>query len=212
MGFYGEWILPTCTDRALAGADVERFRAKATEGLAGTVVEIGFGSGRNVPHYPAGVTRVYAVEPSLRSRALAAGRIAASPVPVEMIGLDGQSLPLDDEVADAVLSTWTLCTIPDLDRALGEIRRVLRPGGRLHFVEHGLHPAPKVQRWQHRLNPIQGRVFGGCRLDRPIDRLITGAGFEIDTLANPQMGLPAFGYLYLGTAHIGPTGGSGTTK
>jgi ubiquinone/menaquinone biosynthesis C-methylase UbiE len=201
MGWYEDRILPYIVDRSLGSAEAERHRAVATSGLAGTVVEVGFGSGRNVRHYPASVTRVLAVEPSERARQMARRHIEASTVPVELVGLDGQDLPLADGVADAVLSTWTLCTIPDLDRALAEMRRVLRPGGRLHFLEHGLADREKVRRWQHRLDPLQQRVFGGCHLNRPIDRLIADAGFELEAVAHPPMSGPkTFGYLYQGTA------------
>jgi ubiquinone/menaquinone biosynthesis C-methylase UbiE len=201
MGFYAERILPRIVDASLGTDEASTYRKMATDGLAGTVVEIGFGSGLNVAHYPSAVTQVYAVEPSTRARELARPRISASPVPVEMVGLHGEDLPLDDAVADAVLSTWTMCTIPQLDRALAEMRRVLRPGGRLHFLEHGLHADAKVRRWQHRLDPLQQRLFGGCHLNRHISDLVTGAGFEIDEMANHQMRGPRpFGYLYQGRA------------
>ena len=140
---------------------------------------MGFGSGLNVPYYPATVTAVAAVEPSDTGWKLAAGRRAATSLAVERTGLDGQSLPLDDASCDAALSTFTLCTIPDVHAALGEIRRVLKPGAALHFLEHGLAPDEPVRRWQHRLDPIQQRVFGGCHLTRPIADLLTGAGFTI---------------------------------
>jgi SAM-dependent methyltransferase len=205
MGLYGERILPRLIDLALDTTEANRYRALAARGLRGTVVEVGFGSGLNVAHYPGTVERVHAVEPSARARRRAGPRIAGSPVPVELIGLDGQQIPLPDGSADAVLTTWTLCTIPDLDRALVEMRRVLKPEGRLHFLEHGLHPNPKVQAWQHRLDPIQKRLVGGCHLDRRIDERITGAGFTLDELTNPRMSGPAvFGYLYLGTATPAP--------
>lgn len=201
MGFYESRVLPRVIDVALGGRDLDAVRARVTAGLAGEVVEIGFGSGRNVPHYPAAVTRVRAVDPATAGRRLAAARVAASPVPVEYVGLDGQELPIDDASVDHVLTTWTLCTIPDVARALAETVRVLRPGGRLHFVEHGLAPDPRVARWQHRLTPIQRRIAGGCRLDRPIDALITSAGLTITALEHSWMRAPKpMGYLYEGVA------------
>jgi ubiquinone/menaquinone biosynthesis C-methylase UbiE len=154
-------------------------RSRVCEGLHGRVVEIGFGSGLNVPFYPAAVTGLAAIEPADLAWKLARQRVAASPVPVERSGVDGQSLPLPDDSFDAALSTWTLCTIPDVAAALGEVRRVLKPGGTLHFVEHGLAPDEKVRRWQHRLEPMQKRLFGGCHLTRPIIDLLNGAGFEL---------------------------------
>jgi ubiquinone/menaquinone biosynthesis C-methylase UbiE len=131
------------------------------EHLDGEVLEVGFGSGLNLPHLPPAATKLYAVDPAELGRRLAAERLAEAPVPVEFVGLDGQDLPLEDDSVDRVLSTWTLCTIPDADRALHEVRRVLRPGGTFHFVEHGRSPDAKVARWQDRLNPIQQRVAGG---------------------------------------------------
>ena len=163
------------------------------EGLHGQVVEIGFGSGHNVPHYPAAVTGVAAVEPADLGWKLAEKRLAETSVPVERSGLDGQSLPLPDDSCDAALSTWTLCTIPDVAAALQEVRRVLKPGGTLHFVEHGLAPDEAVQRWQHRLEPIQKRLFGGCHLTRQITDLLTDAGFTLtDVDVFYEKGAPKF--------------------
>ena len=148
-------------------------------GLVGDVVEIGFGSGLNVPFYPAGVTRVAVIEPSDLGWKLAGKRVAASPVLVQRSGLDGQAFEFADDSFDCALSTWTMCTIPDLETALGEVRRVLRPGGTLHFVEHGLAPDESVAGWQRRLEPVQKRLFGGCHLTRQIVDLVEESGFTI---------------------------------
>jgi SAM-dependent methyltransferase len=147
---------------------------------------------------------VLAVDPSEVGIVLAAPRIAASPVDVEVIGLDGQDIPLPDESVDAALSTFTLCTVPDPSRALREVQRILRPGGWFHFLEHGLSPDPDVQRWQHRCNGLQQRLAAGCHLDRAHDRLVHDAGLEImdlrhDELAGPQFMQP-WTYLYQGVA------------
>jgi ubiquinone/menaquinone biosynthesis C-methylase UbiE len=158
---------------------VQPLRRRVCAGLEGEVVEIGFGSGLNVPFYPAAVSRVAAIEPADVGWKLARKRLSASSVPVERSGLDGQSLPFADDSFDAALSTWTLCTIPDVAAALSEVRRVLRPGGRLHFLEHGLAPDESVRRWQHRLEPVQKKLFGGCHLTRPVVDLLTAAGFTI---------------------------------
>jgi SAM-dependent methyltransferase len=141
VGFYREQVLPRVTDVTLGRQEYAVIRQRVAAGLAGEVLEVGFGSGLNVPYYPRAVTRVLAVGPANAGRKLAAGRLARSQVPVEFAGLDGQALPVSSASIDHVLITWTLCTIPDAEAALAEMRRVLRPGGQLHFAEHGRSPA-----------------------------------------------------------------------
>lgn len=179
MGFYREQVLPRVVDVACGIRSSHPMRQRVCAGLHGDVVEIGFGSGHNLPFYPDAVRRVDAVEPSGLGWRLAEERLAATRIPVRRSGLDGQSLPFPDRTYDTALSTWTLCTIPDVAAALQEVRRVLKPGATLHFVEHGLAPDERVRRWQHRLDPVQGKIFGGCHLDRPIVDLLTTAGFTI---------------------------------
>jgi ubiquinone/menaquinone biosynthesis C-methylase UbiE len=182
MGLYGEQVLPRIINVACGLKGAAPLRRRVCEGLEGDVVELGFGSGLNVPFYPAAVKRVAAVEPADVGWKLAEKRLRATSVPVERSGLDGQSLPFADNSYDAALSTWTLCTIPDVAAALSEVRRVLKPGGTLHFVEHGLAPDERVRRWQHRLEPMQKKVFGGCHLTRQVVDLLTAAGFTITDL------------------------------
>ncbi len=204
MGFWNDQVVPRFTDKMLGSSAVMKLRRRAVDSLAGDVVEIGFGSGLNVPLLPPEVTHVYAVDPSLVGRKLSEERVQASPVPIEFVGLDGAHLPLDDASVDAALSTFTLCTIPDVTSALSEVRRVLKPGGTFHFLEHGLCPDPAVARKQHRFNGMQQRLAGGCHLDRPIDALVREAGFDIDELEHDHMPGPTFmlpwGYLYEGVA------------
>jgi SAM-dependent methyltransferase len=180
MGFYRERVLPRLVDRACGTAELAAWRQRVTAGLSGAVVEVGFGSGLNMPAYPPEVTVVYAVEPAALAHEMAAERIAASPVRVEHVALDGTSIPLPDGTCDGALSTFTLCTIPDVGRALAEIHRVLRPGGRFHFLEHGLAPDERVARWQRRIEPAQKRFAGGCHLTRIPDTLVESAGFTIE--------------------------------
>jgi ubiquinone/menaquinone biosynthesis C-methylase UbiE len=182
MGLYSEQVLPRMIDVACNMKASVPQRRRACEGLAGDIVEIGFGSGLNVPFYPAAVTQVAAVEPADVGWKLARKRLGATSIPVQRSGLDGQALPFPDDRFDAALSTWTMCTIPDIGAALRELRRVLKPGGTLHFVEHGLAPDERVRHWQHRLEPVQKRLFGGCHLTRPVVDLLTGAGFTITEL------------------------------
>jgi len=204
MGLWENHLLPRVIDVLLGNREVRRHREDVIAGLSGSVVEIGFGSGLNVPLYPAAVTSVLAVEPSSTGRKLSAKRVSRSPVPVEYVGLDGQELQMDDESVDAALSTFTLCTIPDGSRALDELRRVLRPGGQIHFLEHGLAPDSDVAAKQQRFNPWQQRIAGGCNLTRPIDQLVSQAGFEMIELRNEWMRGPRamkpWNYLYKGIA------------
>lgn len=202
MGFYDDKVLPRLVDRVCGMAELRPLRQEVVQGLRGDVVEIGFGSGLNLRYLDADeVDKLLVIEPNDTARRLGEERTARSDVPVEFLGLDGQALPLEDGSVDAVLSTFSLCTIPDVEAALGEIGRVLRPGGELHFLEHGLSPDPKVARWQHWLTPIQRKVAGGCHFDRPIADLVTGAGLEMTALRNTHLKGPKFpGYIFLGTA------------
>ena len=201
MGFYDDQVLPRIINVLLDNKEFGKVRHRVASGLCGEVLEIGFGSGLNVPHYPPTVRRVRAVDPATIGRKLAAGRVAASPVPVEYVGLDGASLPVDAGTIDQVLITFTICTIPDIDSALSEIHRVLRLGGEMHFVEHGLSPNPKVAKWQERLTPFQRRWAGGCHLNRPIDRLIEQAGLTVSRMDNYYMkGPKPWGYMFEGLA------------
>lgn len=191
MGLYSEHVLPRLVDLACGGSSMDRWRRRAVEGLYGTVVEVGFGSGANLPHLPAAVTRLYAVEPSEVARRRSHRRARHDQLSVEHVGIDGARLPLPDDSCDGALSTFALCTIPDVDAALAELRRVLRPGGRLHFLEHGLSPDPAVQRWQHRFEPMQRCVAGGCHLTRDAASLATDAGFEVEWLDQRDVAGPA---------------------
>ncbi|KAF0847034.1 class I SAM-dependent methyltransferase [Nocardia caishijiensis] len=202
MGFYTDRVLPHLTDKVCGARANDPLRRRVCAGLRGDVVEIGFGSGNNVGFYPEAVHRVSGVEPADIGWKIAANKVAVSRVPIERAGLDGQALPFSDDSFDTALSTFTLCTIPDVAAALTEIRRVLKPGGSLHFVEHGLAPDESVRVWQHRLDPIQQRIAGGCHLARDIPALIADAGFdtvELDRFYQP--GAPkAFAALSLGVA------------
>jgi ubiquinone/menaquinone biosynthesis C-methylase UbiE len=201
MGFYGDHVLPRFVDIALGGAAFAELRERVTSPVAGEVLEVGFGSGRNVPYYGPSVTRVQAVDPAVVGRKLAAERVRASAVPVEYIGLDGQRLPVDDESIDHVLTTWTLCSIPDVRQALAEIQRVLRPGGAFHFIEHGRAPDRGVARWQDRITPWQRRLFGGCHLNRAIDQLVADSGLVVTELETYYLkGPKPLSYMYEGVA------------
>lgn len=179
MALWTDRVLPHLTERSLSAPEVARLRSAALAGVGGRVLELGFGSGLNLPHYPADVTQIDAIEPSDVAWEMSARRRAGSRVPVERTGLDGQRLAAADGQYDAVVSTFTLCTIPDAERALREVRRVLRPGASFHFLEHGLAPDRWVARWQRNLEPIQRRLAGGCHLSRDIPGLVAAAGLEL---------------------------------
>lgn len=202
MGWWAERVVPRITNAACDVNEIRAIRPRVCAGLHGDVVEIGFGSGLNVQHLPDEVSGLWAVEPSELGRKLANARVAASRVPIEFAGLDGQRLDLPENRFDAALSSFTLCTIPDAVAALRELVRVLKPGGAFHFIEHGRSPDPKVARWQNRFNPLQRRLFAGCHLNRSIAALIEQAGFSMERLETYDgMGRPKmFGYLYEGVA------------
>ena len=201
MGLWNDHALPHLMDRVLRTPEVNARRAKVCGGLHGRVLEIGFGSGLNLRHYPAAVTEILVVEPSASALRLAEPRKAAVSTPVDHVGLDGARLDLPDGSVDCVLSTYTLCTIPDVNAALLEIHRVLKPAGGLHFLEHGKAPTESVRRWQRRLHPVHSRIAGGCHLDRPIDHLITRSGLMISDLETGYGDGPRpFSYLYRGRA------------
>ncbi|MGB0112082.1 MAG: class I SAM-dependent methyltransferase [Ilumatobacteraceae bacterium] len=203
MGLYRDRVFPRLLDAACNTAGSRAIRAEVCAPLTGEVLEIGFGTGLNLPQLPDAVTRLLAVDPMKRGPELAAERIAARGVPVDFVGLDGQRIELDDASVDTALSTWTLCTIPDPVAAVEEVRRVLRPGGTFHFAEHGGAPDDKVRTWQNRLNGVQQRVACGCNLNRDIAGIVEEGGMtvdELDTFYEP--GQPKIlGWTFRGVAH-----------
>ena len=201
MAIWRDQLLPRCIDIALRSPEVTAWRQKSLRGIHGVVVEPGFGTGLNIAHMPSEVTKVYAVDPAVVGRKISANRVEASHIDVEHIGLDGQKIPLDDKSCDAGLLTFTLCTIPDSAAALGELRRVIKPDGTLHFVEHGAAPDARVKAWQDRITPIQKVIADGCHLNRPIVDLISDAGFTIEWSEADYVGRPkAAAYFTVGVA------------
>lgn len=204
MGWWEARVVPRLVEASLRGQEIGELRIEACAGLRGRVLELGFGSGLNTRFYPAEVSEIAAVEPSDLGWSMSERRRRPTSLPITRVGLDGQHLDATDDAYDGVLSTFTLCTIPDVERALAEVRRVLRPGGTFRFLEHGLAPTPGVARWQRRLDPIQRRVAGGCHLSRDMPALVRSAGLEIESLREEYLPGPAVGrpwtYGYLGSA------------
>lgn len=179
--WWDERALPRLTHRSCQGADVDRWRAPVCRAATGVVLDVGFGSGPNLEHYPAAVTRVLTAEPSDLAWELSTPRREAFGRPVERTSLDAADLSaLADGSVDTVVTAWSLCTVPQVGAALTEARRVLRPGGALHFVEHSLAPDEGTVRWQRRVQPVWGRVAGGCHVDRDLPALIEQAGFTVE--------------------------------
>jgi len=182
VGLYARHIFPRFMDWTLRRPRFQQERQEALAAARGEVLEIGFGTGLNLRHYPPGVTRLTAIDVADLLPARTARRISAAPFPIERVRLTAERLPFPDARFDCVVSTWTLCSIPDALAALREVRRVLEPGGRFVFLEHGRSDDPRVARWQDRFNPIQRVIGVGCNLNRPIDALVRGAGFAITRL------------------------------
>jgi len=200
-GFYERWVLPRLIDLAMRNKQVTRYREKTIPAAKGRVLEIGAGSGLNLRFYGPQVQHLYALDPSARLLQMAKRRQPAAGFPVEYLETSAEEIPLDSRSIDTVVSTWTLCSVPDAARALREARRVLKPGGLLLFTEHGYAPDPGVQAWQRRLDPLWTRMAGGCHLDRKIDRLIHEAGFDIVELTNEYLKGPRpMTYTYSGEA------------
>lgn len=202
MGLYTDRILPPIVDRVLGTGEVAKHRSHVVPEAEGTVLELGFGTGPNLAHYrPEAVTEVLVVEPATGARRRAEERARDFPRPVRWVGLDGERVDLDDASVDAVVCTFTLCTIPDAAAALGEAHRVLRPGGRLHYLEHGRHPDPRTATRQRRIEPVWRRVAGGCHLTRDPHGLVRAAGFAEHEVRHHTLSGPAIStYLYEGSA------------
>ena len=188
MGWYARWVFPRLMDRFLGSREVGEERRLALAPARGETLEIGFGTGLNLPFYPANVTQLTVLDPAEMLAERVRGRIATAPFPVSQWRLDAQGrLPFRDDQFDTVVTTFTLCTIPDLRAALAEVRRVLHPKGMLLFLEHGRSDSAAVARWQDRLNPLQNRLGAGCHLNRPIDQLLREAGFLLPRLERAQL-------------------------
>jgi SAM-dependent methyltransferase len=206
VAWWSERVVPHLTDLALRNEEIGELRQEACRGLRGRVLEIGFGSGLNIRFYPAAVESVAAVEPSDVGWRLSEARRSRTDLPIRRSGLDGQHLAEADATFDSALVTFTLCSIPDPALALAEVRRVLKPDGSLHFLEHGLAPDAGVVRWQRRLDPVQRRVCGGCHLSRDVPGLVEAAGLDLSELrAEYQPGprvMRPWTHGYLGRARV----------
>jgi ubiquinone/menaquinone biosynthesis C-methylase UbiE len=202
MGLYERHVLPRVINIACGGDDIERQRRKVVPHATGRVLEVGMGPGLNLPFYDrAQVEFVWGLEPNDGMRTLAAARIEASDLEVRWLDLPGEEIPLDDDSVDTVVLTYTLCSISGWEQALGQMRRVLRPGGRLLFSEHGESPDESVRTWQHRLNPAWKVVAGGCHITRRIPDLIEQGGFDIEELDEGYLPGPKISaYHYWGSA------------
>ncbi len=202
MGFYAQYVLPRLIDLSMRNKDAARLRADWIPHARGEVLEIGIGSGLNLPFYSREVRRVYGVDPSVELQRMARKRVAAGRLPVEFLSQSAEEpLPLPDASVDTVVVTWTMCSIPYVEQALQQMKRVLRPAGRLIFLEHGRSPDPGVVAWQDRLTPLWKTFTGGCHLNRKVDELIAAAGFHITQLKTCYMPGPRpMTYTYQGFA------------
>jgi ubiquinone/menaquinone biosynthesis C-methylase UbiE len=204
MGVYAKYVLPRFIDLSMRNKETARVRADWVPHARGDVLEVGIGSGLNLPFYSAEVRRVYGVEPSAELQKMARKRMASQATKVEFLLQSAEDdLPLSDMSIDTVVMTWTLCSIPDPLKALRQMKRVLKPNGRLIFIEHGRAPDSRVAAWQDQLTPLWKRIGGGCHLNRKIDDLLVGADFTIDELRTTYLPGPRpMTYTYQGFAHV----------
>ena len=201
MSFYQRYVLPRLTHLAMRQKQLLPFRQRIVGAAEGRVLEVGVGSGLNFPIYGASVTSVIGLEPSPELLRMARPRATAAAIPVALLDASAEAIPLDRGSIDTVVTTWTLCTIPNAQRALAEMRRVLKPVGALLFVEHGRAPEPGIARWQDRLDPLWSRLAGGCHLNRKMDDLIASSGFRIEAMENARLPGPrTHTFLYQGRA------------
>jgi SAM-dependent methyltransferase len=201
MGFYNDVILPRLCDLAMRNEQLLPFRERVIGAAEGRVLEIGVGSGLNLPFYRSSVQEVLALEPSPRLVSMARGVSHQAKTPVSFLEASAEAIPLDQHCVDTIVTTWTMCSIPHAATALAEMRRVLRPGGKLLFVEHGQAPDARVRWWQDRLTPVWKCCSGGCHLNRPIRSMIEGAGFGIDRIETGYIPGPRpMTFMYEGSA------------
>jgi ubiquinone/menaquinone biosynthesis C-methylase UbiE len=201
MGCYGRVVVPRLIALAMRNQRLAPLRERVARGAEGRVVELGIGPGLNLPLYGPAVEEVVGIDPSLTLLDRARPRAQGLPFPVRLVEGVAERLPLGDASADTVVTTWTLCSVADIAAGLAEARRILRPGGRLLFAEHGLAPDEAVARWQHRITPLWRRIAGGCHIDRAMDRAITAAGFRLEHLETGYLGTPRLmTFMYSGSA------------
>ena len=201
MGFYSNLIIPYCIDVAMSGENLKQYRQQLLQNVSGKILEIGFGTGLNLPHYPEGVEKITTIDPNPGMQKLAKSRIVESNITVDYQVLNGENLPMEDSSFDSVVCTWTLCSIPQADKAIAEVYRLLKPGGKFFFIEHGLSKDKTIQFWQNTLTPIQKIIADGCHLNRNIRSIVEHKfnNITIEEFYAPK--LPkAIGYMYQGIA------------
>ena len=201
MEFYSNLIIPYCIDCSMSGTNLQTYRRQLLAGVSGEILEIGFGTGLNLPHYPESVAKITTIEPNPGMQKLARSRIEQSQISVDYKILNGENLPFKDQTFDSVVCTWTLCSIKQVDRAIAEVYRLLKPGGKFYFIEHGLSRDRSIQFWQNLLTPIQKVIADGCHLNRQIDELVRQKFSDLTLEQFYDSKLPkAIGYMYRGIA------------